>query len=264
MNDATATRSRSAATGGCAPPPEAGRVHKPPHPIFAILFLYVVAEAVLWGALAAVSETNARLAIAYAALCFCIVSATHWIESVEMRHVPAKLGLRRTSARWWGIALLVAAPGALTAAASAPAPQSGGAWRWLALLSLLLWGALWQEIFFRGFVFRRLMGRHGFLASAATAAFLLALAVLLERAAAAPALPAYSPVVALLELPLGFGLCQLFWMNGQSVWPGVVIRVALLAALWIARAVWPFALAATLLLLLGRVLFPRWQAPAST
>jgi hypothetical protein len=102
------------------------------------------------------------------------------------------------------------------------------------------------------------MGRHGFLASASTSALLFAFAILLERAAGAPAVPAYSRVAALLELPLGFGMCQLFWMNGQSIWPGVVIRVALLAALWIAGAVWPLALAAFLLLLLGRLLFPRW------
>jgi hypothetical protein len=262
VNDATTTSAPSARGGSepceLPPPHNAGRLYKPAHPLLGILFLYVVAEGVLWGAVAGVSDAVSRLALASIGLCVFLVAATHWIENVDLRHAAVKLGLVRAGGRWWGVVLLVAAPAAVVIATESV--DLGSGWQRGARAIVLACAALWQEIYYRGFVFRSLMGRHGFVASAAVPALLLALAVVLEEWAGSPLHRGRGFAIALLELPLGFGLCQLFWMCGQSVWPGVVVRIALLGALWLAHSLWPFALAAALLLAFGRFLFPRWQA----
>lgn len=234
------------------PPAEAGRVYNPPHPLWGIAFLFCVALALLWGALRTPTAGSwpKSLSIAYAGLCVCLGGVVHFVELVELRHVPAKLGLRRPSLRWMGVALLASAGACFAVATGHPAAGGlrDGTMDTRAhditmhvptgtLVAMLALGALWHEGFCRGYAFRALMRRHGFWISAGIAAPLGAL--LLFFLASIATSRGFSAVT--LEVPLAFALSQLF-ESAQSLWPCVLVRFALLLALF-AGAVWPAAVA---------------------
>jgi hypothetical protein len=236
-------------------PTDQGRVYRPPHPIFAIAFVYLVSLALLWGALSGAGEPIARLAVTFMGLCVCLAAAVHWIEGVELAHVPAKLGLSGAPARAWGVGIAAALPGLVWVAralvvnpaapgegATEPLPLWGSALRLITLAA----AAAWQEGFYRGFVFRSLMRRHGFLTSAMASALLLCVATVVG--VGSPLVQGRALQVAAVELPLSLALCALFWLHDQALGPAFVVRVAVLAATWWSGSVWP-ALGATAVLL---------------
>ena len=235
-----------------APPPDAGRVHSPAHPLYGIAFLYVVAETLLWGARAGGSsgtDSWARVAIAHAGLGVCLIGAVHFIEAVDLRHVLGKLGaLRAPSAE-----TLASWPAWVALGLGLVHPVAGVVSR-QGLPAVLLAAALaavWQEGFYRGFVFRALMRRHGFALSGAIAALLLVGdGVLLGTQLGAR----QGGIVlrGLLELPLSLALCSLFWLR-QSLASCVLVRFAVLAAAAVSGAVWPAGAVALLLWILQRL-----------
>jgi hypothetical protein len=212
-----------------APPPEAGRVQRAPHPLWSIAFLLVVAQALLWGGARA---GQVERGVAYAAALVCLGGALHFLERVEPRHLAAKLGWRRPAAPWLGLAVLAALPAAWTAVPGVRSP---------AAFVVALVAAAWQESFCRGWALQALMRRHGFAASAAGAALASASFAAVTAHAAAGA-----PVAALVavELPLSLGLAQCAWLS-QSIVPGAVLRAALVLAA--GAGWWPAAAAAALL-----------------
>lgn len=239
------------------------------HPLFGILFLYVVAEGLVCGAAMRGSGADAgdvprRLALAYLGSLLLVMAAVHWLEDVEFRHVPAKLGASRPAWRWWAAALSAALPAVVVwgwgAARGIPTSTSHG--NAVGAAGLILCAALWQETFYRGFVFRGLMRRHGFTVSACIAAALLGVATLVEGIAGSPLHTGRPLTAALLELPLSIALCQLFWMSGAALGPALLVRIALLGASQYAHSSWPMGAAALVLLLLGRFVFPRWVPSA--
>jgi hypothetical protein len=247
------------------PPPEAGRVRRAAHPLFGILFVYIVAEGLVCGAAmrgadAAASEVLPRLALAYLGSLLLVMAAVHWLEDVEFRHVLRKLGASRPAWRWWAAAFVAALPAVIVwvggAARGIPASASHG--NGVAAAGLVLGAALWQEAFYRGFVFRGLMRRHGFAVSACIAAALLGIATIVEGIAGSPLHPGRALTAALLELPLSIALCQLFWMSGAALGPALLVRIALLGAAVCAQSSWPMAAAAIVLLSLARFVFSRW------
>jgi len=240
-------------------------VRRAAHPLFGILFVYIVAEGLVCGAAmrgagSAASEVLPRLALAYLGSLLLVVAAVHWLEDVEFRHVLAKLGASRPAWQWWAAAFVAALPAVIVwgwgAARGIPASASHG--NGVAGAVLVMSAALWQETFYRGFVFRGLMRRHGFAASACIAAALLGIATVVEGIAGSPLHPGRSLTAAFLELPLSIALCQLFWMSGAALGPALLVRIALLGASLHAQSSWPMGAAALVLVLLGRFVFPRW------
>ena len=252
------------------PPPEAGRLRRVAHPLFGILFLYVVAEGLVCGAAmrgagSAESDVLPRLALAYLGSLLLVMAAVHWLEDVEFRHVPAKLGASRPDRRWWAASLIAALPAVIVwvwGATRTGVPPSASRWNDVAMAGLIGSAALWQEVFYRGFVFRGLMRRHGFAASACIAAALLGLATVVEGVAGSPLHAGRSLTAALFELPLSIALCQIFWMSGAALGPALLVRIALLGAS-LHHSSWPMGAVALLLLLSGRFVFPRWVLPAA-
>ena len=235
------------------------------HPLFGILFLYVVAEGLICGAAmrgadAAASDVLPRLALAYLGSLLLVMAAVHWLEEVEFRHILAKLGASLPAGRWWAAALIAALPAVVVwgwgAARGIPTAASHG--NALGTAGLILSAALWQEGFYRGFVFRGLMRRHGFAASACIAGALLGIATVVEAIAGSPLHPGRALTAALLELPLSVALCQLFWMSGAALGPALLVRIALLGAAPYAPSSWPMGAAAIVLLTVARFVFSRW------
>jgi len=237
-------------------PTDQGRVYDPPHPLWAIAFVYAVSVALLWGARSGGEASSARLALTFGALSICLLALVHWIEGVDAAHVPAKLGAVRAPARAWWPALVAAIPAVVwclrawdvvarpVAMGSILSSESWG----MRGLSLLL-AAAWFEAFHRGFVFRALMRRHGFLVSAATSAALASGVMALSAGARGPGAIVSA---AAAELPLSFALCALFWLHGQSLGPVLWVRVFVLASTWWAASAWPGLLAAAWLLVFVR------------
>lgn len=241
------------------PPSGAGRLYTPPHPIFAIAFVYVVSIALVWGALSRPGDPSLRLAVVCVGLCLCLVAAVHWLEAVEPAHIAAKLGLSRTPQVLWAVAAAGTIPGIVAtglalagrgggAGAGAPEWSAGGAPQAFALLA----ATVWTEAFHRGFVFRGLMRRHGFFTAAGTSAVLLAGATLLVTNDLLGA--SRAALLAVTELPLSFALCALFWLRGPTLAPGMLVRLSVLAAAACSASAWPAVAAAVLVLLPLRVL----------
>ncbi|MFQ5601254.1 MAG: hypothetical protein ACE5G2_11975, partial [Candidatus Krumholzibacteriia bacterium] len=231
-------------------PADAGRIHRPPHPLLGILFVFMVAEGVLWGAGA--QNAVSRVAIAYLGLCVFLAAAVHLIDSVEIRHVLPKLGMSRARRRdmalaaaaalpaWIACAVAFAGPSATAALPAAAEPHGLGiALDWTQRVLVIGAAALWLEGFYRGFVFRSLMRRHRFVLSASLATALACLATLFEARVGAAPHDARWWAAAVLELPLSLALCQLFWLSGPSLWPALLVRVSVLLGVWFAGAVWP-------------------------
>jgi hypothetical protein len=223
------------------PPPEAGRLDRPPHPLLGILFLFVLSEAVLFGALGG-PHLFQRLVLSYGALFLCLVGAVHWVERVELRHVPATLGLRLPHWRWLAAASAASLPawiaiatGHLRLGGEKNQPVEA-----LPLAAALGLASLWLEGFCRGYAFRGLMRRYGFVLSAGTASLLGVGSFLLPWSFTLSG--ATTTAAPLLELFLSMSLAQLDWAS-ESVWPCVLIRFSTLLALF-SGACWPMAAAA--------------------
>ena len=233
-----------------APPPEAGRRYNPPHPIYGIVFLFLVAMALLLGASRGDGPGPlSRFGCAYAALLVCLCGAVHFLEGVEPSHLPAKLGLRRPPLAWISLGA-AASLGAGFAVATGHLGTSGlhasqGAshpFSAAALVAMLGLAALWQEGFCRGYCFAGLMRRHGFVL-AATSAGVISVAFTLFLAPMAFAHG--SLATSLLELLLSVAQAQLFW-SSQNLWPCLLVRVSVLLALF-CGAYWPMGAAAAVL-----------------
>jgi len=230
------------------PPTDQGRVHNPSHPMLAIGFVYVVAFALLWGASSGGGATLASLGVSLVGQGVCLVAAVHWLEGVDIAHVPAKLGVAPAPARaWWAGAIAGAA--ALVTLRRLPSPlpdaiattTAAGAGAIALHVVVLLLAAGWTEGFYRGFVFRALMRRHGFLISAAVSTLLLALATRVTPHPMWSAPQAWA--VAAAEVPLSLAMCMLFWLHGAALGPVLLVRAAVVAATWTSPSPWP-ALAA--------------------
>ncbi len=237
----------------CEPPPP-GTLHRPPHPLLGILFVYAVAAAIFWGALGAGADLVPRLGIAACGLLVFLVAAVHWIEGVELRHVPAKLGLSRVAWRWRLVAAGAALPAWISIAISllGSAPRLVDPGRMGVIAVIVMGETFWQECFYRGFVFRSLMRRYGFVTAAGVSAILPALLIVLAGTEGHPLYAGHTWPAAFAELVLSFAMCQFFWLSGQKLGPALLVRGALLAAAWLTGPTWlPFTTAA-LLLALGR------------
>ncbi len=234
-------------------PTDQGRVYNPPHPIFAIAFVYAVSIGLLWGATSGAGAASPRFAVTFAALVVCLLAAVHWLEGVQASHLAAKLGAVRAPACAWWVAGVAALPGLAWCVGGGALRQAGpgNAWPSLVLGALALAAAsIWTEAFFRGFAFRALMRRHGFLFSAAVSSVLggaILPFVLALRAGSAPTILSIA-----CELPLGFALCALFAMSGMSLGPGLCVRASVLAAAWWAASAWPALVGAVIVLVLVR------------
>ena len=226
------------------PPADAGSLYTPAHPLYGIVFLYAVSETLLWGARTNATGAAARTSFAQAALGICLLGAVHYLEGVDLRHAPAKLGARRISGAWMSVAALAALPAWVALVQGEARAGRAGL---VTLLGAAL-AAVWQEGFYRGFVFRGLMRRHGFVLSAAVAATLLAGESVLAGVQGRTT-PSACVRLGILELPLSFALCALFGLSG-SLWPGVLVRFAVLAAAAAPGAVWPLGPVALLLWIL--------------
>lgn len=260
--DAPDARHEPAAPCELPAPTDQGRLYNPPHPIFAIGFVYLVSTALLWGALSGSGDAVSRLAVTFVGLCVCLAATVHWIDGVELAHVPAKLGVSRAPGRAWRVGMLAALPGLawVGRAVYSGSETSGEApgvelrsWSLALRLITLLAAAAWYEGFYRGFVFRSLMRRHPFVTSAAASALLLSTATIIV--AGSPLVQGRALQAAALEVPLSMALCALFWMHDQALGPAFIVRLTILAAAWTSGSVWPGIIATLVLLIFVRAAY---------